>query len=311
MFRPRSRTMPCQMARARKRVLVLSRITTLERLSGPEGRPRIGSAANRGSAWFARIEEAHQDHADTLGAIRGALGRLGCTSRVVRSMDGVDPERYDLVLTAGGDGTVLYASHHVDRTPILGVRSSEHSAGYLTGAGKRDVERKLSAFVRGRLGSTVLQRMSVHVGDRLRHDKVLNEALFSHPNPAVTTRYVLHVDGRSEEQMSSGLWVGPAAGSTAAMRSAGGRVLSPTSRNIQYVVREPIRRPGMRVDLTRGLISPGRELALTNEWQPARLYLDGPHLVVRVRPGQVVRMSLSDRPLTLLGWSKRAPRRRP
>jgi NAD+ kinase len=224
-------------------------------------------------------------------------------------MDGLDTGRYDLVLTAGGDGTVLYASHHVDSTPILGIRSSRHSAGYLTGASKQDVERKLAAFMKGRLTSTLLQRMSVLVGDRLRHDKVLNEALFSHPNPAVTTRYVLIVDGRSEEQMSSGLWVGPAAGSTAAIRSAGGRVLSATSRNIQFVVREPIMRPRMRAGLTRGLVPAGRELAVANKWQPARLYLDGPHLVIPVRPGQMVRMRLSDRPLTLLGWSKRTSRR--
>ncbi|MBW2261427.1 MAG: NAD(+)/NADH kinase [Deltaproteobacteria bacterium] len=299
------------MARARKKVLVLSRITTLERLSGQDGRPRIGSLASRQSAWFARIEEAHGDHQDMLSTIRSALSRLGCASRVVQSMEGLDPNRYDLVLTAGGDGTVLYASHHVETTPILGVRSSRHSAGYLTGAARRDVEKKLSAFTRGRLESTLLQRMSVLVGDRLMHDKILNEALFSHPNPAVTTRYVLIVDGRSEEQMSSGLWVGPAAGSTAAIRSAGGRILSATSRNIQFVVREPITRPGMRVGLTRGLIPAGRELIVANKWQPARLYLDGPHLVIPVRPGQEVKMRLSDRPLTLLGWSKRTSRRSP
>jgi len=297
------------MARARKRILVLSRITTLERLAGPDGRPRIGSPANRRAAWFERIEEAHEDHLGTLATIRAALGRLGCASRVVRSMDGLDTGRYDLVLTAGGDGTVLYASHHVDATPMLGVRSSSHSAGYLTGATRKDVERKLSSFLEGRLSSTLLQRMAVLVGDRLRHDKVLNEALFSHPNPAVTTRYVLVVDGRSEEQMSSGLWVGPAAGSTAAIRSAGGRTLSPTSRNLQFVVREPITRPRMHAGMTRGLIPPGSELAVANKWQPARLYLDGPHSVIPVRPGQMVRMRLSDRPLTLLGWSKRAPKR--
>jgi NAD+ kinase len=297
------------MARARKRILVLSRITTLEGLTGPDGRPRIGSPANRGSAWFERIEEAHEDHLGTLATIRGALRKLGCTSRVVHSMDGLDTCRYDLVLTAGGDGTVLYASHHVDATPILGVRSSRHSAGYLTGATRRDVEQKLSSFVRGRLTSTLLQRMAVLVGDRLRHDKVLNEALFSHPNPAVTTRYVLIVEGRSEEQMSSGLWVGPAAGSTAAIRSAGGRALSPTSRNLQFVVREPIRRSRMRTGMIRGLIPPGSELAVANKWQPARLYLDGPHFAIPVRPGQVVRVRLSDHPLTLLGWSKRTSRR--
>jgi NAD+ kinase len=221
-------------------------------------------------------------------------------------MNGEDPSGFDLVVTAGGDGTVLYASHHVDATPMLGVRSSRHSAGYLTGATRSDVARKLEAFARGRLEPTTLHRMSVYVGGRLRHDKVLNEALFSHPNPAVTTRYVLEAGGRCEEQMSSGIWVGPAAGSTAAMRSAGGRVLAPSSRNLQFIVREPIK----RFALARGLIAPGRDLRILNRREPARLYLDGPHLVVRVGPWQEVRTVISDRPLEMLGWpGGRRPRR--
>jgi NAD+ kinase len=293
------------MARGRKRVLVVSRITTYEALGLAGGHRRTLGSSNAAAAWAGRLEEAHRDHQATLEAIRRALRTLGLTSRVIQSFDGVDPARFDLVLTAGGDGTVLYASHHVGATPILGVRSSRHSAGYLTGAHRGDVERKLGRFADGRLESTLLSRMSVRVGGRLKHDKVLNEALFSHPNPAVTTRYVLQLEGRSEEQMSSGIWVGPAAGSTAAIKSAGGRVLSPSSRNLQFVVREPIRRPGKRVRLTRGLIAPGRELVIVNKWQPARLYLDGPHLVVPVRPGQAVSASLSDRPLSLLGWPPR------
>lgn len=296
------------MARRHKRVLVVSRITTHERLARSGRGGRAGLRARRQTAWYRRIEEAHGDHLETLGTIRASLRRLRLAFRVVRSLDDVDPSDFDLVLTAGGDGTVLYASHHVDTTPILGVRSSRHSAGYLTGAHRGDVGSRLEAFRRGRLESTLLARMSVHVGGRLKHDKVLNDALFSHPNPAVATRYDLVIDGRSEEQMSSGLWVGPAAGSTAAMRSAGGRVLAPSSRNLQFVVREPIQRPRMRVRLVRGLIPPGRDLRILNKWQPARLFLDGPHLVVPVKPGQEVTMHLSDRPLSLLGWARRRPR---
>lgn len=292
------------MARKRPRILVLSRITTFEQLSRKESPKALSRMESRSQGWFERILEAHEEHQRTLELLRRQVRRLRISARFVQDMEGKQPARFDAVVTAGGDGTVLHASHHVDRTPMLGVRSSRHSAGFLTGADPEDLPEKLARLVEGSLESSQLQRMSVYIGRRLAHDKVLNEALFTHPNPAVTTRYVLKVDHRSEDQMSSGVWVGPAAGSTAAMRAAGGRILSPTSRNLQWVVREPFRRAGTRYRLVRGLIGPGHELVLANKWQPARLFLDGPHLAIPVRPAQSVHMRLSDKPLTLLGWSR-------
>ncbi len=292
------------------RILVLSRVTTHDQLAGEMGEDGLSRLALRGDGWYERIVEAHEEHHVTLGILRAAVRDLGIVARFVESMDGVRTARYDAVVTAGGDGTVLHASHHVDDTPMLGVRSSRHSAGYLTGADAADVHEKLAALVQGTLASTVLWRMSVYIGERLAHDKVLNEALFSHPNPAVTTRYVLRVNGRREDQMSSGVWVGPAAGSTAAMRAAGGRVLASSSRNLQWVVREPIHRPKTRLELVSGLVRPTQQIVIVNRWQPARLYLDGPHLTIAVRPSQRISMRISDRPLTLLGWSKRKARRR-
>jgi NAD+ kinase len=298
------------MAAPAKKVLVLTRITTFEQLTSTGGKGVLDTLARQGKQWFERIEEAHEEHLQTLKVIRDAVRELRLKARFVSSMEGIEPARFDAVITAGGDGTVLHGSHHVDHTPMLGVRSSRHSAGYLTGADRNNVHEKLAMFAQGTLASTTLQRMTVLIGGRVAHDKVLNEALFSHPNPAVTTRYTLVVNGLSEEQMSSGLWVGPAAGSTAAIRAAGGRVLAPSSRNLQWLVREHISRPGTRVALQSGLVRPGREIRIYNKWQPSRLYLDGPHLTVGVRPAQDISMRLSDRPLTLLGWSKRQSARR-
>jgi NAD+ kinase len=293
-----------------KTLLVLSRITTYERLLERHGEQGLRELGRRGDDWFDKLLQAHEEHQETIDAIRSAVDVAGVKARFVTSMEDIDTSRYEAVVTAGGDGTVLYASHHVDATPMLGVRSSRHSAGYLTGATAEDFAAQLRKLLAGTLSSTTLHRMSVLIDGVVAHDRVLNEALFSHPNPAVTTRYLLSVDDSSEQQMSSGIWVGPAAGSTAAIRAAGGRVLSPSSRNIQWVVREPIRRPGTRFTLLRGLVRPGRELVIDNKWQPARLYLDGPHLTVSVEPAQQIRMRLSDSPLELLGWSKRRSRRR-
>ena len=103
--------------------------------------------------------------------------------------------------------------------------------------------------------------------------RVLNDVLFCHECPAATTRYLIRHGAIEEEHKSSGVWVGPAAGSTAAQRSAGGRVLPPTSTQMQYVVREPYVSNGTRYQLTHGLLEPDEQLLITSKirwWAPVR-----------------------------------------
>jgi NAD+ kinase len=144
-------------------------------------------------------------------------------------------------------------------------------------------------------------------------DRVLNEALFCQASPAATSRYFLRIlDAKGatlaeEEHKSSGLWVGPAAGSTAAQSSAGGRILPLTSTRLQFVVREPYRPHGGSPDaprLTMGLIDEGQTLRIRSRMRQARLFLDGEHLVHDVGIGDVVTLRRSVEPLTVLGMTR-------
>jgi NAD+ kinase len=95
--------------------------------------------------------------------------------------------------------------------------------------------------------------------------------------------------------------VGPAAGSTAAQRSAGGRVLPLASGNLQFVVREPYRPHGEKLALTRGLVDPNGMLVLRSKMRNSKVFLDGDHIVYDVRIGDVLTMRRSDQPLVVLG----------
>jgi NAD+ kinase len=143
--------------------------------------------------------------------------------------------------------------------------------------------------------------MKVSVNGRVRSSRVLNDALFAHVSPAATSRYVLEVGGRSEEQRSSGFWIGPAAGSTAAQLSAGGRVMPFSSRRLQLVVREPYVPEGKPYRITRRLVAPGERVIARSNMDEAGLWLDGPHRQVPVRLGDVLEFSASDKPLEVLG----------
>jgi NAD+ kinase len=151
------------------------------------------------------------------------------------------------------------------------------------------------------LESVRLMRMRVTVNGRVRSTRVLNEALYSHASPAATSHYMLRHRGIEEQQRSSGFWIGPAAGSTAAQRSAGGRVLPLSSKDLQLVVREPYQAFGQRYHLLRRLVRRGEKLVAISKMQDANLFLDGPYYKVPVQLGDVVAFSASLEPLTVLG----------
>jgi NAD+ kinase len=155
--------------------------------------------------------------------------------------------------------------------------------------------------------------MEVSLNGDVLHSRVLNEALFCHASPAATSRYVLTVRPppgaagrpRVEEQRSSGLWVGPPAGSTAAQRSAGGRVIPLRSKVLQFVVREAYVRDGRRSRLVRGLVRDGGELVIESKMMDARLFLDGIHTMHAIALGDVIRLRRSHEGLIVLGLRRR------
>jgi NAD+ kinase len=171
------------------------------------------------------------------------------------------------------------------------------------------VGQALAAALAGSLRATELSRMRVTLNGDPLHDRVLNEALFCHACPAATSRYILRVlDGTAvhaeEDQKSSGVWVGPAAGSTAAQRSAGGQVLPLTSSELQYVVREPYRPYDEVLNMTIGRVAESQSLAIKSRMHKAALFLDGEHIMHPVAIGDVVTMHRSAEALRVLGLSR-------
>lgn len=243
----------------------------------------------------------------TLETVRRALDELGARAVLVqRAHAEFDTSDAALVVSVGGDGTLLAASHNVGQVPILGVNSApEHSVGFFCAAQRDSVKRMLTEALEGRLVKVRLTRMAVAVNGRIRSRRVLNEALFCHASPAATSRYVLRYGRVREEQRSSGFWIGPASGSTAAQRSAGGAVLPLSSKKLQLVVREPYAAAFSARDyrLLRVIVAPGARLFTKSKMQDGCLFLDGPYRQVPVRLGDEVTFYASDEPLTVVGLS--------
>lgn len=270
-------------------------------------RPRIRHLVSKEDPTVARLLAAHEEHIATVEEVKEALREAKADVTMLgRNGEGFDPDAFDLVITVGGDGTLLSASHAVSRVPMLGVNSApSHSVGFFCGAKKGQARPAILEAVRGDLHKMVLSRMSVRVNGKTVTDRVLNEALYCHASPAATTRYILRLGDIQEEQKSSGFWIGPAAGSTAAQRSAGGRILPLSSQKLQIVVREPYVPSGAKFRLLKALIPPGQVLGVRTKMHDAKVFIDGPDAVTDLDFGDTVEFARSDDSLALLGLGKR------
>jgi NAD+ kinase len=305
------------------RVLVVLKRSSWRKWVEEEADAHIVALLDAGDETVRRMRPGHIDHTETIEEVRHALADLG--AEVVWHDR---PHHFrvegpcDLVVTVGGDGTLLGASHGIGSdVPLLGVNSAPaHSIGFFCAARKGRVHQALADALDGTLERVTLTRMRVELNGHVLHDRVLNEALFCHSSPAATSRYILRLQAHErsttpsvatrtrviaeEEYKSSGLWVGPAAGSTAAQRSAGGIVLPLDSPDLQYVIREPYRPHGEPLKMTMGLVIGDQTLDVKSRMRQARVFLDGDHLVHDVTIGDVVTMRRSNEPLVVLGLAR-------
>ena len=299
-------------ARHRPRVALVVKRTSYRRFVMEVHDPRFERLIKRGDPTVKSFRSSHEAHEATVHEVEEALRVLDAE---VVSRGGprarISPKT-DLVVTVGGDGTLLSASHQIGRDcPLLGINSApESSVGFFCGAEKGGVLAALERALGGNLPAVELTRMRVDLNGKKVHGRVLNEALFCHASPAATSRYILRLHrakGRTEEEdhRSSGMWIGPAAGSTAAQKSAGGKVLPLTSPRIQYVVREPYTPAGGHIRYAKGLVEEHGSLELRSKMREAKVFMDGHQLVKDVTIGDVLDMRRCDEPLTVLGLARK------
>jgi NAD+ kinase len=289
----------------RPKVVVIVKRTAFRLFVEEEHDQRITRLLKRNDPAVRRMRRSHEEHERTLAEVGATLDRLGVdVTWVRRGHAPFDPDGAVLVMTVGGDGTLLAASHRVGRTPLLGVNSApSHSVGFFCGTRMGQVKSAVERALAGKMRAIELTRMTVLLNGAVVSTRVLNDALFCHCSPAATSRYLVKLGRLEEEQKSSGFWIGPAAGSTAAQRSGGGKILPLTSPLLQLVVREPYTPEGEKLRLTRVLIPNKKELQVRSKIREGRLFIDGPHEYVDVEMGDRLVFRRSDESLTVLGLS--------
>jgi NAD+ kinase len=141
-------------ASAKPHVIVVAKRSSMTRLEDGEVDQRARLLLKAQDATVRKWRPAHEDHVRTLERRDGAA-RLGAEVLVLHGSHALFETRGSwLVVSVGGDGTLLAASHCVSDVPILGVNSApRYSVGFFAARRAEGLERSIGEAVEGKLAS--------------------------------------------------------------------------------------------------------------------------------------------------------------
>ena len=268
----------------------------MPRRIGVVGHPRYAKfvAALARLDALARREGAELYYEDEL--VEHAVGGRELTPDVVPTLD--------LMLTLGGDGTLLRGARRVAQqaTPVLGINLGH--LGFLTSAAPDEMERALTMWFAGDF--TIEERMSLAIRFS-PHDGVpggeyiaLNDAVLHKGGAARVIRLLVRA---SEEEVGTysadGIILSTPTGSTAYSLSAGGPIVSPT---VHCIIATPICPHTMSV---RPLVLPADEVVTVEVLSPTEeliLTIDGQEHE-RLHPGARITVSRCPEPVRLVRFA--------
>lgn len=236
----------------------------------------------------------HKKHSHAIQTVETVLEELGIDYKISSRTDLESFKTYDLIITLGGDGTVLRAAQHVKNQMVLGVNTVPSvSVGALCAVKIKEFKDAMRQIALGHFKEIKAARMTVRVNGKKLDHQPINDILFTNISPAGTSRYIIQSNGKKEEHKSSGMWISTASGSTAAILAAGGKKQPLTDNRLQFLVREPYQGIYNPYKLTRGFVSPSKKITLTSKMIKSKLYFDGPTSSYAVEYGDRIEISLA------------------
>lgn len=192
---------------------------------------RVGVLAHRG---YEDLGTLLRQVAEVVGSLGGTLAVEARLERVLPGADRLDePLGLDLLVTLGGDGTLLRGARFLNGhpSPILGVNLGR--LGFLTECGVEDVESSLRRIAAGEYTAEkrlILEASFTDTDGVAREFRALNDVVLHTRGKARSMRLSVAIDGDAVGRYEAdGVIVATPTGSTAYSLSAGGPILVPTA----------------------------------------------------------------------------------
>jgi NAD+ kinase len=193
----------------------------------------------------------HEQMADVLAELQRIADAGGCTIVVeeqlaqhVPASERFDPDELDVLITLGGDGTLLRGAHLLDGRPVplLGINLGR--LGFLTSAARTELHEAMGRVLRGEYWLDVRSTLDVTVEDasgiRVGPLNALNDVVLHKGGLARVIRLAVHVGPERHEvgtYTADGIILSTPTGSTAYSLSAGGPIVAP---EMDCIVATPI-----------------------------------------------------------------------
>ena len=203
----------------------------------------------------------------------------------------------DVLLSVGGDGTMLRSVRTLDGRPVPIIGVNVGLLGYLTGVEAHSAVDAVRTYLEGTAGKDywfddrMLLRLRLwSAGSFLGERRALNEVVVEKREAGHTVRVAIDIDGASfTTYAADGMIVATPTGSTAYSMSARGPILSPRMRALLLT---PVS-PHMLFDRSLVLDSSERSRMEIQGHRSVNVAADG-ELLHTLKPGDVVEVDAAD-----------------
>ncbi len=249
-------------------------------------------------------KKEHEEHYLSLNLIREVLKKYDISYKTVYMPYAAHEEFLDndLIISVGGDGTVLNTARFIrDKTPLLAVKSEKDSAGVLCTLSARDFEKALKSIFLDDFKMQSWTRAEGKFGNKI--DIALNEIAIGTKHFNGLAHYEIRLGGKSERQRSSKIIVATGTGSTGwyANIPYSEKRFSPEAKELKYLVSEHIKKH--KYSMVQGSIGPGQTMEITSLMDvDGTINFDGDKNR-RMYPfpiGKKLRIKISDSPLKVI-----------
>jgi len=237
----------------------------------------------------------------SLSIVKKTLNKLKINSVFVERnrLKGTYPKNKDLIITVGGDGTFLRASHFLkNKHLIFGVNSDiKMKEGFFLNADRKDFEKKINRIIKGKFKIKKFARLEARVNNKKVPELALNEFYIGSDKEYIASRYYIKVNGDKERQKSSGILVATPAGSNAWIKSCGGKKLKSRERKFEYVIREPYEGSlSGKYRMKKGILNKNKKITLISDMKKGMLVVDslGKEYFFNKKDKVMVKMSNKD-----------------
>ncbi len=249
------------------------------------------------------FENSHNFHYKTLHHVQSVLDKLNiryCTADRRRKMNYAP---YDLIITVGGDGTLLSAAGCVSKQKVLGVNSNPSvSVGRFCSANITNFETLFETVLKKKDVICSLNRINLTLNAKATDSFILNDILICHVNPAAMSHYILELNGDKEAQRSSGIWIATQAGSTGAVQSAWGKPIDIEANEIVFKARELYRGKKIAYKYEGAILDGNVGFKIHSTMGNGMLYIDGSRVKLPFCHGDIACLKNSKTPLRLIDY---------